>query len=147
MSSAGQGAGEWTALRAGLIAVAALLVVAVVGWRIQDVLQEDSNSFEHLRICLQFEKNLTLEVPRDPIARSAELGALRTSLETNGVTVSVGRSRADAERIAATYRTLLGDLGSRLEVRGTAVYLWDGPPEPTQRQALFDCTYVPREYR
>jgi len=140
--------GEWTAVRAGLIAVAALILLAVVGWRVQDAVQEDQDPFEVLTICLRFEQGLPLEIPpRDPIARSAERGALRTSIETNGVTVSVGDSRADAERIAATYRSLLGDLGPRLEVRGTSVFLWDGPPEPTQRQALFDCTFVPREYR
>jgi hypothetical protein len=26
-------------------------------------------------------------------------------------------------------------------VRGRTVYLWERPPSPTQRQALFNCTY------
>jgi hypothetical protein len=32
-------------------------------------------------------------------------------------------------------------VGERLEVRGRTVYLWERPPSPTQRQALFNCTY------
>ena len=62
-------------------------------------------------------------------------------IETNPVTVSVSSTTERAERIVASYRAVGGDLGPRVELRGRTVYLWERPPSPTQRQALFDCTY------
>jgi hypothetical protein len=131
---------EWPYLRAGLAAVALLVVAALVGWGIQEAVYED-RAFERTRQCLESEKLANVQETRDPIARSAELGALRTVIETNGVTVSVAGSRAGAERLAGAYRSVAGDLGERLELRGRTVYLWDREPSPTQRQTLFDCTY------
>lgn len=137
---------EWLYVRAGLLASVGLLVLAVGGWRVQDALTDEPTEFESLVTCLRNEKELVLTRPADPVARTAKLGAIRTSLETNGVTVAFAASRAEADRIMAAYRSVAGELGTRLEMRGHAVYLWDGRPEPTQRQALFDCTPVPRVY-
>lgn len=131
---------EWAYLRAGFAAVALLVVASLVGWAIQTAVYEDP-AFEKTQRCLVNEKGATVAPTSDPIARSAELGALRTVIETNGVTVSVAASAAGAERLIAAYRSVGGDLGERLELRGRTVYLWDRAPSPTQRQALFDCTY------
>ena len=132
---------EWRFLRAGLVAVGVLVVAALVGWAVQTARYEDPG-FRELRRCLVEEKGARVSETRDPIARSAELGALDTVIETNPVTVAV----ADDEREAAAARPRAtelsrGDLGPRLELRGRTVYLWQRPPSPTQRQALFDCTY------
>ena len=97
--------------------------------------------FEKTLRCLVNEKGAAVTTPRDPIAGSAELGALATVVETNGVTVSVAASETSAERVAAAYRSVGGDLGERLEVRGRTVYLWERPPSPTQRQTVYDCAY------
>jgi cell wall-associated NlpC family hydrolase len=132
---------EWSFVRAGFVVVAALLVGAVGGWRLHDALHDEPTAYELMVRCLTNEEHLALDPPRDPIARSAELGALRTVIETNGVTVSVASSLEGAERIVAAYRSVAGDLGTRLEQRGGTVYLWDGAPGSTQRQTLFDCTY------
>jgi len=131
---------EWRFLRAGFAAVGVLVVAALVGWAVQTARYEDPG-FESLRRCLVENKGATVTATRDPIARSAELGALDTVLETNGVTVSVAGDAKEAERIASNYRAIADDLGQRLELRGRTVYLWERPPSPTQRQALFDCTY------
>jgi len=131
---------EWAYLRAGFVVVGVLIAAALVDWGVATVRYEDPR-FEQTRRCLVNEKALVLVTPSDPIAESAELGALRTVIETNGVTVAVGSSREGAVRVAAAYRAVGGDLGERLEIRGTTVYLWDRPPSPTQRQTLFDCTY------
>lgn len=131
---------EWAYLRAGFVVVGVLIAAALVSWGVATARYEDPG-FEQTRRCLEVEKALVLVTPSDPIAASAELGALRTVIETNGVTVAVGSSRAGAERVAAAYRAVGGELGERLEIRGTTVYLWDRPPSPTQRQTLFDCTY------
>lgn len=131
---------EWTYLRLGFLAVAVLVAAALVSWGIQTAIWEDP-AFEETRRCLVNEKGATVEPTPDPVARSAELGALRTAIETNGVTISISSSEAGAERIIAAYRSVAGDLGTRLEQRGRTVYLWDAEPSPSQRQALFDCTY------
>ena len=127
-------------LRGGFAVVALLVVAALVGWGIQTAVWEDP-AFEKTQRCLVNEKGAAVEPSRDPIARSAELGALDTVIETNRVTVSVAGSTEGAERIAAAYRSVGGELGERLELRGRTVYLWERSPSPTQRQTLFDCTY------
>ena len=63
-------------------------------------------------------------------------------IETNPVTIAVADDEKEAERLARELPSpSAGDLGPRLELRGRTVYLWQRPPSPTQRQALFDCTY------
>ena len=131
---------EWVFLRGGLLAVGALVVAALVGWAIQTARYEDPG-FRALRSCLVENKGATVTPTRDPIARSAELGALDTVIETNAVTISVADDVEGAERLASDYRAVADDLGPRLELRGRTVYLWQRSPSPTQRQALFDCTY------
>ena len=132
---------EWAYVRGGLLVVATLLAAAVVGWGVYGAVHEDATAFELMTNCLLYEKHKALGRPADPIARSAELGALRTLIETNGVTVSVSSSSKEAARIVAAYRLVGGGLGPRVEQRGGTVYLWDRAPSPTQRQTLFDCTY------
>jgi hypothetical protein len=131
---------EWAFLRLGFAAVGLLVVAALLGWAIETSRYED-RGFQELRRCLVEERGAPVEATRDPIARSAELGALDTVIETNRVTVAVAGDAKKAERIASNYRSVADDLGERLEVRGRTVYLWERPPSPTQRQALFNCTY------
>ena len=131
---------EWVFLRAGLAAVGLLIVAALVGWGVQTLVYED-RGFERAERCLVNEKGARVEPTRDPIARSAELGALRTVIETNGVTASVAQDDRAAARLVEDYRAVGGDLGARVEQRGRMVFLWDRPPSPTQRQTMFDCTY------
>ena len=131
---------EWAFLRAGLVAVGLLVVAALVGWAVQTARYEDTG-FRELTRCLVEEKGAPVTATRDPIARSAELGSLDTVIETNGVTVSVADDESEAEQLALSYRAVADDLGLRLERRGRTVYLWEREPSPTQRQALFDCTY------
>ena len=130
---------EWRFLQAGFAVVGVLIIAALVGWGVQTARYEDQG-FRELRRCLVEERAPVAET-YDPIARSAELGALDTVIETNPVTISVAGDADEAERIVSSYRALAGDLGPRLELRGRAVYRWERPPSPTQRQALFDCTY------
>jgi hypothetical protein len=131
---------EWIFLRAGFLAVALLVVAALVGWAVETVRYEDPG-LENLRRCLVDNRGAVIRETGDPVARSADVGALETVIETNGVTVSVSRTVGGAERIAARYRSVAGPLGARLEIRGRTVYLWERPPSVSQRQMLFDCTY------
>lgn len=120
--------------------VGLLTLAALVSWAIQTATSDDP-AFERTRSCLVNEKKATVGRANDPIAGSAELGALRTVIETNGVTISVAGSTGEAARLVAAYRAVGGALGPRLELRGRTVYLWDRAPSPTQRQTLFDCHY------
>jgi hypothetical protein len=131
---------EWAYLRAGLALVGALIATALIGWGVQTARYED-RGFEQVSDCLQFEKGVPFDTLRDPIAQSAKLGALRMVIETNGVTMSVAGDAEEAGRLAAAYRSVAGELGTRLEVRGRIVYLWDRRPSTSQRQTLFDCEY------
>jgi hypothetical protein len=132
---------EWAYLRAGLLAVAALLAVAVAGWRVHDAVHDEPTAYELMTKCLRNEKGVALHQTRDPVARSAQQGAFAAVIETNGVTVSVAGTPRQAEQLVAAYGSVGGQLGTRLELRGRTVYLWERPPSPTQRQTLFDCTY------
>jgi hypothetical protein len=131
---------EWAYLRAGFVAVGVLAVAALAGWAIATARYEDPG-FERLTRCLVEERGFPVSETRDPIARTAELGALDTVIETNGVTVSVADDEEEAAAIVARYRAVADDLGPRLELRGRTVYLWEREPSVTQRQALFNCTY------
>ena len=132
---------EWVFLRAGLVAVGVLVAAALVGWAIETARYED-RGFQDLTRCLVEGKGATIGQTRDSIARSADLGALDTVIETNHVTVAVAGTRAQAERIVSDYEAVGGGgLGPRVELRGRTVYLWERPPSPTQRQTMFDCTY------
>jgi hypothetical protein len=116
------------------------MVAALVGWAIDTARYKDPG-FSELKRCLVEERGAPVSDTRDPIARSAELGALDTVIETNAVTVAVAGDEKAAQRLVSSYRAVGGDLGPRLELRGRTVYLWQRPPSPTQRQALFNCTY------
>jgi hypothetical protein len=131
---------DWVFLRAGLVGVSVLVVAALVGWAIQTARYED-RGFQELMRCLVEEKGATIKATRDPIARSADLGALDTVIETNPVTVSVSSNQERAEHLVSNYEAVGGALGTRVELRGRTVYLWEAPPSPTQRQTMFDCTY------
>jgi hypothetical protein len=131
---------EWTALRAGLAVVGVLVVVALADWGVATARYEDPG-FEQLQRCLVEERGAPVSETRDPIALTAKLGALQTVIETNPVTISVADDEEEAARIVARYAAVAGDLGARLEQRGRTVYLWEREPSPTQRQALFNCTY------
>jgi hypothetical protein len=131
---------EWAFLRLGFAAVGLLVVAALAGWAIEAARYED-RGFQELSRCLVEEKGATIRPTRDPIARSADLGALDTVIETNPVTVSVSSTPEQAGRIVSSYRAVGGELGLRVEQRGRTVYLWARSPSPTQRQAMFNCTY------
>ena len=121
---------EWAYLRAGLLAVAVMLVAAVVGWRVDQAVHEVPTALERMTICLRYEKDVTIQTSVDPVARSADGGALRTVIETNAVTISIGSSPEAAGRVMSAYRTVAPELGRRLELRGRTVYLWERPPSP-----------------
>ncbi len=77
----------------------------------------------------------------DPIADSAGAGSLRATIETNGVTLALAKTEAEAEKIERYYQAVGTNLEGRLERRGRSVFLWDRVSSPTQRQGMYDCQY------
>ena len=80
----------------------------------------------------------------DPIALSADRGALRTSVGGNGVTVALGGSESDARRVFGDYQAVASP-GARLEQRRKVVFLWDAPPTREQREFMVLCTLDAQE--
>jgi hypothetical protein len=128
------------AARLGLV-VATILVgaQAVVGaaWSLS---HDDPTELALTKRCLEREKGLTIEeTTNDPVAESADGGTLRTIVEGNLVTLSLGTSKDEVERLAAGYAE--DDPGPRLDVRGRYVALWLRDPTRSQRQDTYDCAY------
>ena len=135
---------EWLYVRAALIAVAVIAAASVIGTMSYNIGHHDPTKFDRMVTCLTEEKGVQITIPtRDAIAESAKVGALLTTVEGNPVTVSVARSVKEAETLVyRNYHSVAGALTGRLERRETSVYLFANPASPTQRQVLYDCTYL-----
>ena len=115
--------------------IAALLLAGGIG----DLMAPDVSRAELTRRCLGGERGfLVFEATLAP-ALDADDGALRTSIEWNGVTFALAGSRVEAERLERAFAEL--EPPGFVEARGRNVYRWDVPPSPTQRQAAYDCSY------
>jgi hypothetical protein len=132
---------EWPYLRGALIALAALLVLQVVGWLVYRAVHEETPPLQETIRCLTREKLLELTSEPDPIAASASRGWVATRVEGNGVHLAIAGSTSEAERIVELYQSVAGRLEGRIERRGKVVYLWEGIASPTQRQTMYDCHY------
>jgi hypothetical protein len=134
-----------TERRTVVVALGAVLVLAateVVVSTITNAVRYKPTALEQTIRCLRFEKGLEVStLSRDPIARTADRGTLSTVVEGNPVTVAISSDEEGAARLSALYERVAGNLGTRLERRGKIVYVFDGEPSPTQRQALYDCAY------
>ena len=118
-----------------LVVILAQLAVASA-WSLGHV---DPTELALTRQCLEREKGLAVGPADDSVAASASGGALATVVEGNAVTLSVGLSEAEVERLRSAYSA--SDPGTRLDLHGRYVALWHREPSPTQRQVTYDCAY------
>ena len=95
---------------------ASLVAAALIGWGIDSASGRTAGSHKLVQ-CLEVEKGLRARDARDPIAQSAELGALRTVIETNR---SHGRGREPTEERRADRRRLPRDRGRARGQAGAA---------------------------
>jgi hypothetical protein len=122
--------------------VAAALAAVVVASAIAAAVSVEPTALERTVRCLRNEKGLQVTTPpRDPIAQTADRGALSTVVEGNPVTVMISSDPDGPLRLQRLYEDVVGDLGSRFDRRGEILYLFEGEPSPTQRQTLYDCAY------
>jgi hypothetical protein len=131
--------------RVVVVALAVALGVIAIELAVSSIanaVRDEPTALERTIRCLRFEKLLEVSAPpRDPIAQSADRGALSTVVEGNPVTVAISSNDEGPARLIAAYEQVAGTLGTRLERRGRIVYLFRFTPSPTQRQALYDCAY------
>lgn len=134
--------GEWEFAVFGLAMCGLVVAATLIGWGLYAQFHHVTSRIDLTVRCLTRERGLVIETGgRDPIAASARGGWLVSTVEGNGVHISIAGSEDEARRIAAAYRSVASALEGRLEQRGSHVYLWDRPSSPTQRQVLYDCEY------
>ena len=130
--------------RAAALGIAGALVVVFAQLSVGaawSLTHDDPTELELTHRCLERETGLTVEpTADDPVAASASGGTLRTVVEGALVTLSIGSSADEVERLRRDYAAA-GDPGGRLDLHGRYVALWLREPSPTQRQATYDCAY------
>ncbi len=130
----------------GVVIAAALLLTQFVGGLVREALTDEPSHLELVQTCLTERATPFEPVVGDPVALSAERGALRTAVEGNPVTVALGSSEKDAERVYEAYSSVApADVGTRLEQRRKVVLLWDREPTTTEREFLYLCTLDAQE--
>lgn len=130
---------RWTII--GVAIVGAILLVQVLGGLVREATTDEPSRLDMVQTCLRERATPYERVAADPVALSAERGAVRTSVQGNGVTVSLGGSEKDAERVYDAYTAVgTADVESRLELRRKVVFLWDEPPTAAQRAFMILCT-------
>jgi len=134
-------------LRVGIAVVVCLLLVEVVGGTARRGLSDVPTFLENVETCLTERTTPFAPVVNDPIAQSTTRGALRTTVEGNGVTVVLGSSEADAERVYGAYVSVAPDdiAGIRLEQNRKVVFLWDVAPTSSQHDFMVLCTLDAQE--
>jgi hypothetical protein len=135
---------EWRWVIGGLVAAGFLLIGQFAGGVIREAVSPQPSYLDKLKTCLTERSTAYAPATSDPIASSAHRGALRTSVSGNGVTVSLGGSEDDAERIYDDYESVAAP-GPRLERQRKVVLLWDQAPTADQHAFMVLCTLDAQE--
>ena len=126
----------------GAVVVGAVLAAQVVAGLVGKAVSNEPSHLELVQTCLT-ERNTTFkEVVDDFIAVSAGRGALRTEVEGNPVTVALGDSEKDAERVYGYYSAVMSAdaVKALLDRRRKVVFLWEREPTASQREFMYLCT-------
>ena len=132
---------EWRWVLIGVAAMTSLLCAQVV----VGLLREPEPS--KLQTCLTERSTPYVPVSDDPVAASAGRGALLTTVDGNRVTVSLGSSERDAERVYQTYMAIASAdvVATRLERNRKVVFLWEAQPTVVQHDFMVLCTLDAQE--
>ena len=131
---------RWVIVGVG-VALSLLVVQVVAGYTRQAAFPGPS-FLQKVERCLVERKTPFAQVTGDPIAQSAQRGALRTRVQGDAVTVVLGGSEKDAERIYADYADVATPavVRTQLERHRKVVFLWSFAPSASQRQFAYLCT-------
>ena len=137
-----RGVDERRYVRVALAATAALLAVLAVGSAARDLVADEPSRLERMADCLEDERGFPItSAPADSPAVDADGGAFGSVVETNAVTIAIAGSQEQAEELERTLAATTAGTRRRLERRGDLLFVWERPPSPTQRQAVYDCSY------
>ena len=131
----------------GVVLVASALAAQVVAGILREAVSDEPSYLEKVQTCL-IERDTRFEtIVGDFVALSAARGALRTSVEGNSVTVALGGSERDAERVYDDYAALTTAdvVRALLERRRKVVLLWEREPTTSQREFMYLCTLDAQE--
>jgi hypothetical protein len=134
-------------LAAGVVVAAAVVLAQVVGGFVREAVTDEPSVLELVETCLTERDTRFEPVVGDVVALSAARGALRTGVGGNAVTVALGGSERDAERVYEAYLAVAADdvVATRLERRRKVVFLWDRQPSVAQRDFMILCTLDAQE--
>jgi hypothetical protein len=133
---------RWVLVGIGLV-VSLLCAQVVAGF----VRADEPSFLEKVETCLTERATPFGEATGDPIALSAKRGALRTTVDGNSVTVSLGGSESDAERLYEAYTAVASDdvVANLLDRRRKVVFLWSSEPTTAMREFMILCTLDAQE--
>lgn len=136
---------RWMAI--GVAVVSAIAVAQVLGGLVREATTDKPSYLAKVQTCLTERSTPYEPVVGDAVALSAKRGALRTSIGGDAVTVALGGSEKDAERVFDAYTSVATAdvVASRLERRRKVVFLWDSPPSAAQRAFMILCTLDAQE--
>jgi hypothetical protein len=131
----------------GVVLVASVLVAQVVAGIVREAVSDEPSYLEKVQTCLTERMRPFEQAAQDLIASSAKRGAVRTMVEGNRVTVALGGSEADAERVYRAYVAVAPEdvVATRLERHRKVVLLWDDEPSQAQREFMYLCTLDAQE--
>lgn len=131
----------------GVAVVTAIAVAQVLGGLVREATTDEPSYLAKVQTCLTERSTPYEPVVEDAVALSAKRGALRTSIGGDAVTVALGGSEKDAERVFDAYTSVATAdvVASRLERRRKVVFLWDSPPSAAQRAFMILCTLDAQE--
>ena len=131
----------------GVVVVASVLAVQVVAGILREALSNEPSYVERVQTCLTERDTAFEQVVGDLIALSAARGALRTNVDGNPVTVALGGSESDAERLYENYSAVAPAdvIRALLERRRKVVLLWEREPTTSQREFMYLCTLDAQE--
>lgn len=131
----------------GAAVVASLLAAQILAGWTRAVVSDEPSTLELVQTCLTERSRPYEAVDDDPIATGAGRGALRADIDGNRVTVALGSSERDAQRIYETYGLVAPAdvVATRLEQNRKVVFLWEEPPTPEQHAFMVLCTLDAQE--
>jgi hypothetical protein len=127
---------------AGIALAGVLLLGQVALGGIRQVVIDEASPLELVQTCLVERDTPFMPVTNDLVALSADRGALSTVVQGNRVTLVLGGSEKDAERLYDAYVTVAPSVvrDSLLDRRRKVVYLWANAPTHEQREFAYLCT-------
>jgi hypothetical protein len=130
-----------------VVVVAFVLVTQVTVGGARQALSNEPSFLEKVQTCLTERSRPFGPADDDAVASSAERGALRTDVEGNVVTVALGGSESDAERVYRAYVAVAPEdvVRTRVERRRKVVLLWEHEPTTSQREFMYLCTLDAQE--